>query len=70
MKNKYFLLLEWEVSYLELEFNDVKNITYLRDINTLRIYAHLEPLSNSFNINLPLLDGKQCIRYFHGVCLF
>ena len=32
MKNKYFLLLEWEVSYLELEFNDVKNIKYQREI--------------------------------------
>ena len=31
MKNKYFLLLEWEVSYLELEFNDVKNIKYQRE---------------------------------------
>ena len=52
MKNKYFLLLEWEVSYLELEFNDVKNIKYQRENE------------------VPLLDGKHCIRYFHSVCLF
>ena len=56
MKNKYFLLLEWEVSYLELEFNDVKNIKYQREIHFTSIYHSL--------------DSKQCIRYFHGVCLF
>ena len=60
MKNKYFLLLEWEVSYLELEFNDVKNITYLREnevpfASTLiesPFLIHLTSIYHSWMVNI------------------